>query len=97
MSKDDILKKLLRSRLKIKSFGVKRIGLFGSFLFGTQNKKSDLDFLVDFNDKTFDNYMGLKFFLENQFKREIDLVIPNNLKPQLKSTILRQVEYVQGL
>lgn len=97
MSKKEIIKKILQNRSRIKGFGVKRIGLFGSFLFGAQNKNSDIDFLVDFNEKTFDNYMGLKLFLESQFKRNVDLVIPNNLKPQLKSTILRQVKYVQGL
>lgn len=97
MSSEDILNKLLKNRLKIRSFGVKRLGLFGSYAVGTENKKSDIDLLVDFEDKTFDNYMGLKFFLENQFKKRVDLVIRDAIKPQLKPLILKQVKYAKGI
>jgi predicted nucleotidyltransferase len=97
MSKEEILKKLFQNRSKIKGFGVKRIGLFGSYALGTPKKSSDIDFLVDFSNKTFDNYMGLKLFLEDQFKKNVDLVIPDTLKPQLKPLILKQVKYVKGI
>jgi len=60
---------------------------------GKPRKNSDLDVLVEFDEKTFDNYMDFKFFLENLFKLEIDLVIADSLKPALKPLILKEVIY----
>src|SRR3989338_5108894 len=72
------------TREYIRGCGVKKIGLFGSFSKGTQHKKSDLDFLVVFDSPTFDNYMDLKFLLEKIFKKNVDLVTEDNLKPAFK-------------
>lgn len=97
MSKQDIFKKILKNKRMVKKFGVKKIGLFGSYLRGDFNKKSDLDLLVEFRKKTFDNYMGLKFFLEDAFDLKVDLVTKESLKPRLKPLILKEVEYAKGL
>ncbi|AKB26790.1 Nucleotidyltransferase [Methanosarcina siciliae T4/M] len=43
--------------------------------------------------KTFDNYMDLKFYLEDLFGREVDLVTENALRPQLKDIIMKEVVY----
>ncbi len=48
-----------------KRFGVKRIGVFGSFARGDQKDPSDIDILVEFEKPTFDNFMDLAFFLED--------------------------------
>jgi len=78
-----------------KKFGVKRIGIFGSFARGEEKEDSDLDVLVVFEEgqKTFDNYMDLKFYLEDLFGREVDLVTEKALKPQLKDIIMKEVVY----
>ncbi|MBI2675927.1 MAG: nucleotidyltransferase family protein [Candidatus Aenigmarchaeota archaeon] len=81
---ENILKSIEKHRKDIRSYGVKRIGLFGSHLKGTSHKKSDLDLLVTFYQPTFDNYMGLKFFLERLFRRKVDLVIEESLKPAFR-------------
>ena len=80
---------------EIEKYGVKRIGLFGSFIANKQKSNSDIDILVEFKKgkKTFDNYMDLKFFLEDLFKRDVDLVVKESLKVNLKSNILRRVKY----
>ena len=78
----------------IRQFEVKRIGLFGSFLKGESKKGSDIDFLVEFRKQTFDNYMGLKFFLEDLFGRKVDLVIESTLKPAL-SYVKKEAVYVK--
>jgi predicted nucleotidyltransferase len=39
-----------------KRFGVRRIGLFGSFARGEQKDTSDVDILVEFEEPTFDNF-----------------------------------------
>ncbi len=38
--------------------------------------------------------MGLKYYLESLFKREVDLVIETAVKPQLRKRILNEVVYV---
>jgi len=82
--------KLIRQK-----FGVRRIGIFGSFARGEEREDSDLDVLVVFEEgqKTFDNYMDLKFYLEDLFGREVDLVTERALKPQLKDIIMKEVVY----
>jgi hypothetical protein len=71
-------------------FGVAQIAIFGSHVKGKQKRKSDLDILVSFKPgcKTFDNYMDLKFYLEELLSTKIDLVIRERLKEELKDFIL---------
>ena len=78
-----------------KRFGVRKIGIFGSFARGEGREVSDIDVLVEFHDnyETFDNFMDLKFFLEDLFERRIDLVTIDALRPQLKDNILQEVIY----
>lgn len=97
MSKDEILKKIQQNSEKVKQYQVKRIGLFGSYAKGQENPKSDMDFIVEFSKKSFDNYMDLKFFLESLFNVKVDLVISDAVKPQLKPLISKETVYVQGL
>lgn len=78
---------------ELKKFGVKKIGIFGSFVRGDATNDSDIDFLVELEHKTFDNYMDLKFYLENLFDRKIDLILSETLKPRLRSSIEKEVVY----
>lgn len=95
----EILGKIKENIDKIKEFGVKKIGLFGSYVKGEQKTRSDIDILVEFERgmKTFDNYMDLKFFLEDLFKCNVDLVIVDAIKPDLKPYILGSVKYATGV
>lgn len=79
-------------------YGVKRIGLFGSYVREEQNELSDIDVIVEFNDAqlSFDNYMDLKFSLEDRFQKPIDLVILDDIKPALRPSILRSAKYAKG-
>lgn len=93
--RDEILKKIRQHANELKVYGVKKLGLFGSFSRSRQRIKSDIDILVEFSHggKTFDNYMELKFFLEKLFHRKVDLVIKDALKTGIKSHILSEVKY----
>lgn len=93
MKKDrnHILKTLQEHRDELHAFGVRKLGLFGSFARGEETGASDLDFLVVFEKKTFDAYMGLKIFLEGLFGCPLDLVLKDTLKPRLRKTILDEV------
>lgn len=99
LTKKGILRRLEENREKIREYGIKRIGVFGSYVRDEQKEKSDLDVLIEFErDKVnFDNYMHLKFFIEDLFRCKTDLVILDDLKPRLKPYILKEVEYAKGL
>ena len=75
-------------------FSVRSIGVFGSTATGHANEQSDVDILVELNDPTFDNYMELKFRLEEVLGRDVDLVLKDALKPRLKPIIEKEVRYV---
>lgn len=81
---------------QIKQFGVKRLGLFGSFVRHQQDTESDVDVLVEFEPerKTFDAFMQLAFFLEDLFERRVELVTPESLSPYIGPHILKEIEYV---
>lgn len=78
-------------------FQIRQLGLFGSYARNEASLQSDVDILVDFKQPTFDNYMDLKFYLEDLLHRKIDLVMADTLKPRLKPRILREVRYVPRL
>ncbi len=81
---------------EIGTFGVKRLGLFGSFVRGQQNAGSNVDLLVEFHAgrKTFDAFMHLAFFLEDILGRRVELVTPESLSPYIGPHILKDVKYV---
>jgi len=95
LTSDKILKKIEENKDVIEKFGVKKIGIFGSYVRNEQKAGSDIDVLVEFEEgkKTFDNYMDLKFFLEDLFNCKVDIVIAGAIKPDLKPYILRSVKY----
>jgi predicted nucleotidyltransferase len=93
---EEILRILGENRSKIKSFGVTRIGLFGSHARSEATKSSDLDFVVEFRKKSFDSYMNLKFYLEDLFGCNVDLIIPETIKPRLRPGILKETVYAPG-
>ncbi|MBI3582553.1 MAG: nucleotidyltransferase family protein [Nitrospinae bacterium] len=95
-NKEDILLSIKKHQNKIESFGVKRLGLFGSYVRNEHNLQSDIDILVEFfqDRKTFDNFIHLSFLLEDILKHHIELVTTESLSPYIKPHILKEVEYV---
>jgi len=95
-TKQEILSILRQNKAQIKSLGVKKLGLFGSYVRGEQRLDSDIDLLVEFEagQKTFDHFMQLSFLLEDCLQRSVELVTPESLSPYLGPYILKEVEYV---
>lgn len=95
-TKEFIFQRLIEEREKLAFFGVKNIGLFGSFVRGTQMSLSDIDILVEFMPEkhTFDNFMEVAFLLEELLGRKVELVTPEALSPHIGPHILREVERV---
>lgn len=91
-----ILALLSEHEESLKKLGVRKLGLFGSFIRNEQTPKSDIDILVDFmpEQETFRNLMGLHGFLTSLFDRNVELVTVNSLSPYIGPHILGEVEYV---
>jgi hypothetical protein len=94
-TKAQVLALLHKHQQELRRFGVNRCGVFGSFVRDAAHDQSDVDILVAFepDQKTFDNFMHLTFFLEDLFGRTVDLITIDSLSPYIGSPILREVEY----
>lgn len=96
-NKSQIVDLLKQNSQELEKFGVNRIGVFGSFVRGEQNAKSDIDLIVEFNagQKNFRNFMGTADFAENLLGRKVDLLTPQSLSPHIAPHIEKNIEYVQ--
>ena len=93
MSKDEIIGKLNSHQSELKRLSVKKIFLFGSYARGEGGEKSDLDLIVEFEP---DAEIGLFAFarlrrrLSELLGREVDLVTPEAIRPEMRDEILRE-------
>jgi len=55
-----------------------------------------LDFVFEFEKKSFDSYMGLKLLLEGLLDRPVDLVLADGIKPRLRAAILEEAVHAPG-
>jgi predicted nucleotidyltransferase len=94
--KGELLFRLAENASQIKAHGVRRLGLFGSFVRDAPNRESDVDLLVEFRPgtKTFDNFMALADLLEELLQRRVELVTAESLSPYIGPRILAEVEDV---
>jgi len=95
-AKEDIFIFLQSHRDKLSEYGVKKLGIFGSFIRNEQSAKSDIDVLVEFENSklNYKNYINLAYFLEDGLETTIDLVTADSLSPYIGPNILKEVEYV---
>lgn len=95
LTRQEILRTLRNHRDALVKLKVKRIGLFGSFAAGKQRKRSDIDFLVEFLEPTFDNFMGLHARLRRLFGRKIDLITPIGLSVYIRPFVEKEVRWYE--
>ena len=97
LTKADILRTLREQAAMLKKHSVARIGLFGSFVRDEQQQDSDLDFLVEFERPTYDNFVGLIGDLEKIFGRKVEVLTPDAVEsirvPEVAESIRRSVVY----
>ncbi len=75
-----------------KRFGVKSMGIFGSYVRGEQRTDSDLDILVDYNKlPSLFEFIHLEDYLSQLVGVEVDLVMEDGLKPRIGERILQEV------
>ena len=91
MSKDKVVRLIRSHKKEIDSFNVKSLALFGSAARDESHALSDIDILVEFRGKaTFDQYMKLKFFLEDTLGCSVDIVTRKALKPRIRDSVERE-------
>lgn len=98
MTKEDIKRALLANREKLKNYHVRRIGLFGSQARGVARLRSDIDLLVEF-DEAIDlfAFVHLADDIEKMLHKKVDLATEKSLKPFVRSKVMEEVEWVEGL
>lgn len=93
MNKEIIIKKIKQQYpYLISEYGIKRIGLFGSYARNTQTENSDIDIIAEF-----DKPIGLKFvefteYLEDLLGKKTDILTPDGVKG---ITVKRVAEDIQ--
>jgi len=80
------------------TYGVKKLGVFGSFSRGDEKPDSDVDILVEFESgqATFDNFMQLVYFLEKTLSRHVDLVTSCGISRYIRPYIEKEVIWIEG-
>jgi predicted nucleotidyltransferase len=96
LNKDEILDAIRRHRDILLKYKVREIGLFGSFVRGDQEVGSDIDLVVDFEEPSIENFMGLCSFLEDLFGKKVEILTPagvdsiriNHIKEEIKKSVV---------
>jgi predicted nucleotidyltransferase len=80
-----------------RKYGVKRMGLFGSYARGEEHPDSDIDILVEFTpgNATFDNFMQLAAELEEIFHKHVDLLTCDGLSRYMKPYVEKEVIWIE--
>jgi uncharacterized protein len=78
-----------------KRFPISEMALFGSYARGDNNEQSDIDILVDFNEKIdgFD-YIRIAHELEDTFNQKIDLVSRNSIRDKYLPFVEKNLVHV---
>ncbi|MFN3762483.1 MAG: nucleotidyltransferase family protein [Anaerolineae bacterium] len=95
---DDILEILRHHKDELsEKYGVREIGIFGSYVRGEQTEASDIDILVEFEPGarvSLLDFVNLEGYLSALLGVRVDLVERSALKPRIGRRVLAEVIYV---
>jgi len=77
-----------------KKYHVSSIGLFGSVVRNDFTAESDIDIIVDFNQKIGIEFIDLAEYIENILRKKVDLVSKNGIKEKYFKEIESEIVYV---
>ena len=91
-----IIKQLQKEKKTLElDYGVKRLGVFGSYVRNEQKKNSDVDVLVEFSQPPgLFKFIELENHLSDKLGVKVDLVMKSALKPYIGEVILKEVQYI---
>jgi predicted nucleotidyltransferase len=79
----------------LEKFNIVSVGVFGSYVRGEQHKDSDIDLLVELKeDISLLRLVSAENFLSDLLRRKVDLVPKDDVRPELRERILREVVYI---
>jgi hypothetical protein len=79
----------------LKKYGVKRASLFGSIVRGEDTEDSDIDLLIEFEErKSLLDLVGLKLELQEILGRKVDVITYKSIHPLLRKQILNEQEVI---
>lgn len=96
MTSREVLELLSRQLPEIRRrFDVRELAIFGSVARDEARPGSDLDILVTFASRaSFDNYMGLKLYLEQLLGMSVDLATDRGLREEIRPVVERELIHV---
>jgi hypothetical protein len=88
LTKAEIIKRLSENKTDLSRYGIKSIGLFGSFAREEESGESDIDLVLDFEKShfgkdfrgLFDAYLQVSSYLENLLGRKVDILTPVSIE-----------------
>jgi predicted nucleotidyltransferase len=74
-------------------FGICSLGVFGSYVRGEQKRGSDLDILVEFDDRVLSlfDFVEIEHYMSDLLGVKVDLVEKSTLKPAIGRHVLEEV------
>jgi len=95
MTKEEILKILKNNKETIKDrFSIEKIGLFGSYANGDNNKDSDIDLVVEMSDRNYFKLIEFENYLKDKFKVDVDIGFLDSMKSYIRNSITKSIIYV---
>ncbi len=73
------------------SYGVSKLGVFGSFADAHQTEDSDVDCLVEFEDSSAADTRELEEYLQRILGREVDITTEARLRWEIRADVAREV------
>ena len=78
-----------------RQFHVDKIAVFGSYARGKQKKRSDIDFLVTFDESiSLFTLGGLYEYLKEIMGTDVDVVAREDLRPEFRENVMKDIVYI---
>lgn len=95
MNKEQIIDFLTTHKQELqKKFSLTKIGLFGSYAKDSATEDSDIDIAIESSKKDFFLREDLKEYLENHFKKSVDIGYIDSIRKYYKNKIEKDIIYV---
>lgn len=88
------IKELVRANALtlVNKYGVRVVGIFGSYTRGTQNKKSDIDLVAEIDRPiSLLELVGAEIYLSEILQKKVDLVAKEDLREEFKGKIISEM------
>jgi hypothetical protein len=92
----EITEKISKNRdILAEKYGVRVIGIFGSYTRGEQKKRSDIDLLAEIEKPiSLLELVGAEIYLSEVLEAKVDLVPKEDIREELREKILQETVYL---